>query len=601
MTLISLLPERKTEPAKREVFDLKLWEREELEKRETIVKEFINASQDIPRGRKQAFKEDVAKRHGISVSTLERWLKAYLENGRYALVPDWNNGSRDGVIDPETAKYIENTYLKPFGPTIKETWEKLRTTFPDKPISYRTVANHIQNRWSESQQLLIRNKEVWDRLYSPHVRRDWMKCAVNEVWIGDAKQIDVCCFFNGRIIFPWLTVLMDARSRKFVGWVLTPVHNSWSIAQSFVYAVREHGVPKVIYIDRGKPYKSLLVAGKRLKQGKIINLFSDIEETGIPGIVRDMGCELFFAAPYNAREKIIEPNFGIFTDRLRHLSGYRGHSVKTRPKKLEQEIKSGKLLSFNELLQEIDRIINDRNARPHSTTGEPPNSFYESHTFPIPSERYLAYLLMDARVVKVRNSGVNVSGMFYRSEDLWKLAGESVEVRRDPKDLTRAAIIYKGKLFGFAELEEPDHYRGPKTLEARLTCARIRKKIKKYQKAIIESEELIENPLELDIEPEKVKLRSREIREPSPKVQSIHTREKLAKEVLEGLQNQELEPQEGKKAAVGGLDIMGILTRAGRDEEEGRGSYNLRLVDDLDRPFDEDDLKRGRRWKLKQP
>jgi hypothetical protein len=232
---------------------------------------------------------------------------------------------------------------------------------------------------------------------------------------------------------------------------------------------------------------------------------------------------------------------------MRHLPGYRGHNVKTRPKKLEQEIKSGKLLSLEELSQEVDKIINDRNSRPHSTTGEIPNSFYEGQTFPIPSERYLAYLLMDVHKVRVRDSAVLVEGMLYRGERLFQIAGEPVEVRRDPQDLSKAAVIYQKKLFEIAHLEIANHYRDGETLATRAGNARLRKKIKNHYEAARKCQEALENPVDADI-----KLRPREIRPPSPKVKSLHPKEKLAREVVSGLKNQSVEHREIKVAATGG-------------------------------------------------
>jgi Integrase core domain. len=192
---------------------------------------------------------------------LERWINDYLEGGRNALIPDWTCGNRESLFTPEIARFIESSYLQPFGPTIKETHEKIMGTFPGCHISYRLLAYYIINRWNKSYQLLIRNKEEWDRKYSPHARRDWNRVEINECWFSDAKQIDVAYIHNEKVIFPWLTAFIDARSRKFVGWVLTATHDSRAIAQAFVYAVRAHGVPKVIYIDRGKPYKSRAIAG----------------------------------------------------------------------------------------------------------------------------------------------------------------------------------------------------------------------------------------------------------------------------------------------------------------------------------------------------
>lgn len=583
---------------KKNLVDLKPWERSVADKRLAIIEEFINVSKDVPKGKMTPFKRRFAKSYSIKRRTLDRWVTTFKSGGYYALIPGWNNGEQDGIIDRKMSKFIDNTYMKPLGPSKKETYELLIEQFGDKREKlphYRTVVDYINSKWTKANQTLIRNKELWDRLYSPYVRRDWGKVKLNEVWVGDAKQIDIACMFRGKAVFPWFTAFLDARSRKFVGWIVTPIHDSWTIAQSFVYGVSQHGVPETIYVDRGKPYKSLLIAGTKVKKGKDEKLFQDIEKTIIPGVIRELGSEIYFAAPYNAREKIIEPNFKVFTLRMKNLPGYRGHSIKHRPKKLANEIKTGKLLSFEELYNEVDRIINDRNNRPHSTTGKIPNSYYENYMPVIPSKDFLAYLLMDSCIKKVKDSTINIKELVYRHDELFKICGELVEVRRDPRDIRSAAVIYKGKIFCFASLETPGHYRGPVTLESVKTCQRITKKIIKYRKEIIENEQLIDNPLEMAVDlEEKGQIKPRDVRPASSKVKSLHAKERVAKDIVKGLQKKNDEEIPGaleQDIAVGENIISRYLRsfKPGNRRESEKPKYRLVKHLTLDDPFVEED------------
>jgi len=324
-----------------------------------------------------------------------------------------------------------------------------------------------------------------------------------------------------------------------------------------------------------------MIAGSKLRSSGQVIPFNDLEETIIPGVFRELGCEIFFAAPYNAREKLIEPNFRVFTERLRHLPGYRGHSTKTRPKKLEREIKAGQLLSFEELSREIDSLVNERNARPHSGTGKSPNSFYDNFTPEIPSREMLAFLLMDVHIKRVKDSTITIKGMVYRSESLWELAGESVTCRRDPRDLREAAIIYNDKLFGFARLETAAHYRDPITLESAKTAARIRRKIRNYRTAVIEHEGIIHDPLKFAAELDKEeKLRARDIRAPGSKVVSLHQKERLAREVTKGLKERSDEPV--AEAVAAGESILARLNRAAKEARSGEEPRpSIRLVKHL--------------------
>lgn len=537
--------------------NIKPWEREIADKRVAVIKEYLTAVKDVPQKKLTVFKRTFANLHKISYRTLENHVKAYQGGGYHALVPNWHNGERENIITKGMAKFIDDTYLVPCGPSIKMVYEQLSEKFCNEanPLpSYRTVVNYIDTKWTKAQQLIIRNKEAWDRLYSPFVRRNWDACKLNETWVIDSKQIDVACLYRKRAIFPWLVAILEAKSRKYVGWILVPTPNALAIGQAICYAVGQIGPPKTFYADRGKDYKSAHVAGKKAKNVKGNSVEDGAEEAPIMGILGELGCETFFAAPYNAREKIIEANFGIFTDRLTELPGYRGHNVKTRPKKLAQEIKSGKLLTFEELSEKIDQLLTERNARPHSTTGKAPDSYWDGYQAVIPSQQFLDFLLMDVHVCPVKDSSVTVEGLLYRHDELFKLAGEKVSVRRDPRDIRRAAIIYQNQVFCSAILETADHYRSEITLENVKTCARIRKKIKGYQNYILRHDDVIEDPLRVAVDlGQEQKTRSRDIRPAHSKVQSLHRKEKLARAVSKSMQEEDIEErQEAKAAAAGG-------------------------------------------------
>ncbi|MCG6535381.1 MAG: Mu transposase C-terminal domain-containing protein, partial [Syntrophales bacterium LBB04] len=210
---------------------------------------------------------------------------------------------------------------------------------------------------------------------------------------------------------------------------------------------------------------------------------------------------------------------------------------------------------FEGLASRLDKLIEERNSRLiHSTTKRTPDSFYENFVPQVPSQAMLDYLLMDVRRCKVKDSSIMIEGHLYRGEELWKLAGEEVEVRRDPRNIVRAVIVHKGEIFGTVSEEMPDHYRGPITLESRKTNARIRRKIQKFRKEVWAAEGIINDPLRMEIEIEKeTTLRERDIRPaPSSNVILLDRREKLArgsKKALNQVNNEELEEAQ---AAVGG-------------------------------------------------
>jgi len=560
------------ETANQDPIPLKSWQLKIADKRLNIVKEFIQVSKNVPPKKRTEFKKSFSENRNIGCRTLDNWIKAYLHGGYQALVPDWKSGNQEKIITREMVKFIEKAYLQPLGSPVKKVHEDLCKAFAGKCQrfpTYRTIAAFINSKWTDAQQLLIRDKDAWDRLHSPYVRRDWTKVELNEVWISDHKQVDIACLYRGKAIFPWLTVCEEALSRKFVAWILVPTPNALAIGQSYLYGVSKHGPPKTFYVDRGKDFLSGFVAGKKEKR----DINGDLVAPALPGLVAQLGTEMFYAVGRNPREKIIEPAFGIFTDRLKSLPGYRGHSTKTRPKKLDHEIKTGNLLTFEELSAKIDELLNERNARPHSTTGKIPDSYWENYQAIIPSHHVLDFLLMDVHEATVKDSSVLVKGLLYRGDELFKLAGERVEVRRDPKDIRRAAIIYKDLVFCYATLETPDHYRSEITLQSVQDAARIRKKIKQYRKEIMESEDIIDNPLKIAVDlDQKEKVRVRDIRPADSKVTSFHRKEKLARGVSDVMRaaDQQMDEYQEANTAVAGSDILSRYLVASAGKPIGR-------------------------------
>jgi len=433
--------------------------------------------------------------------------------------------------------------MKELGPTIQETYERYCKEFKDrrdKLFSHTTIADFIKTKWTPSERLLAREPDQWQKHHGLFIHRDWSLVGLNECWVSDAKQVDIACFHNGKVIFPWLTAFMDSRSRKFTGWILAPNADKWAIAQAFDYAIATHGVPEVIYLDRGRPYKSYMISGKKVKS-RVIDSYKNIETEEFIGLFREAGSEVYFAAPYWPREKIIEPNFGLFTDRDRNVPGNRFFDTKHRPKKLEKAIRKGKLLTFEQLYQRVNKTINERNSRPHSSTKKTPNSYYEGFVPVVPSESFRAFLRMDRHWIKIRNSGVKIGKDFYRGEELWRYGGEIAQCRRDPADIRKCAVILNGKLLEIAYLEPKGHYRSEITLKNRETVHKINQNIRRERKRLIEHEEkALSNPdplkaaMDMGQEP---KLKPREVR-PASKVTALHRNEKLSREVIKGFKEE---------------------------------------------------------------
>ena len=83
---------------------------------------------------------------------------------------------------------------------------------------------------------------------------------------------------------------MGKLTRKIVGWVVTITPDADAIAMAFVDAVREHGIPKAVYIDRGKAYKSLKITGQKITK-ETIHPLKDSKIDRIAGIFAERAAQ----------------------------------------------------------------------------------------------------------------------------------------------------------------------------------------------------------------------------------------------------------------------------------------------------------------------
>jgi hypothetical protein len=538
--------------------NLKPWQRKEADKRLSVVLAYLEACPTIQTRRKRAFDKAFARQHAVkSFKTVLRWVDSYKIGGYKALVPAWT-GVKNSLFDREIARFIQGSFMRPDGPAAIVVFEELQKKFSrsGRQLPSRSAfIKYINRTWTKEQQLLVRNYEAWSRLYGPFVRRDWSLEKLNSLWFGDHKQIDLACLYHGKPIFPWLTVWIEAKSRKYVGWVLTPTPDSTAVGQSFARGVRSVGAPLTAYIDRGKSFKARSIVGSKIETAEA-RPFDDFDGDKFTGILHQLGTEVYFAAPYNAKEKgMLEASFKLFTHRPQHFPGWRGHSVKTRPKKLAREIKEGHLLQFEELVKVVDKMISERNDRVHPSTGQSPMEFWKDHVAVVPAEELLAFLLMETSYAKVKDSTITVAGLLYRGENLWRLAGQRVEVRRDPEDITKAAVVFQDKLFEIVHLETPGHWRGPITQKNLETCKRIRRNVRKWRRTFVEAERFLDDPLRMAAAIEERTAASKEDVRPaalaSKGITSIGGKTRVAKEVVRALSTADRETsRETRKEAA---------------------------------------------------
>lgn len=365
------------------------------------------------------------------------------------------------VRDLAWQEYFESLFLKEGGPPLTACWEMTlgmalqkdptltRDTFP----SYKAFERLLKKRVPAS--AIYRAREGysrWYRKYAMGIARDYSDILPGDLWVSDHAQLDVMVTLpNGRTCRPWLTVWMDVKSSKILGWNLhAEAPNSDHIFQAFYHAALRFGIPREVYIDNGKDYRALDLSGGRSSHAV------RVEESRALSLFSVLGIIVHFALPYNAQSKTIERRFLELKNRFsRSLVGFTGGNVVEKPEALQNEIRLGKLLTYDRIVPLVDTYIaevyNLRASKGIVLQGQSPDGYYLAHA---PQPRTLtadALMLFCTRIclgqgglgIKVGRDGVKDTelGITYWAEWMQAIKGLRVYLRRDPRAVQSAWVF----------------------------------------------------------------------------------------------------------------------------------------------------------------
>ena len=291
----------------------------------------------------------------------------------------------------------------------------------------------------------------------PAIRRDHTAYRAMECLVGDQHKADYYCFdHNGEVATLELFCWLDFRTQMVWPAISYKHYNRFTVGQALINAVR-WGLPSVVYTDWGKPEES-----------DYITLLLD-QLTGLGVKARDI--RHTHAKVRHPQAKPIEGWFGRLDKNLRNemIPGYCKRLKDTRENELQQKekdelIKTGGLLSIEELIERITSVIQAWNEHQFKNrgpdTGKSPHRIYLEETGRHPvttlSEDVLDYIFLPMQEVICRRSQVKVKHpwlktLTYYSPDLSGYGGEAVQVRFDPFDGRRAWVFHRRKLIAMTE------------------------------------------------------------------------------------------------------------------------------------------------------
>lgn len=328
---------------------------------------------------------ELAKRFdlkSLSPRALYKWDRLYRCPADLAKLVDLRGGDRRGDDDPAAWQEFRRLFLHANAPSIKACWREVQHLAKLegwKWCGLDSCKKQLDNRIAPEVQALHREPAKWRQHLAPTIAQDPEAWGAGECWVSDHKQLDVWCRFGGEIIRPWLTTWMCWRTRRICGWVLTDNPNSTTILAALRHGLIEHrdknfGGPSHVWTDHGKDYEAWFWHGATKKQRRA-KINPSVNEGEVAATLASAGIgisfslfgalqiETHFAKPYNPNGKArLERWFRTLEGFCKCFDTYAGRNTETRPEKLNEILKSGRVPRFESILARLTDHINGYNA-----------------------------------------------------------------------------------------------------------------------------------------------------------------------------------------------------------------------------------------------
>lgn len=457
-----------------------------------IVREFMGYDEK----RKTEHAEDFAReRIGKGARTLYRYTKAYLEASAWAdrlHKEDGGNYEFFKVLclcrkpkeagtfpsfKPEVRQAIKNIWFnEEFAQnqgTKEMLYEKLTAIAAlnqwGKIPSYQSVVRYtnylmkdenMYNAWflASGGEIGYRNKVM------VKAERNTSDLKVMQVVMGDEHTFDCwvsCRLENGKTVAvkPRLVAWVDIRSRMILGDMMCRNANSDILKRSMLKLLYHDAgsAPQYIYIDNGKDYTSKEMTGYARNDRQRLE-FDD----AVKGFYRSIGIQDYHRAlPYYAWTKgQIERFFGTVCSQFtRWMRSYTGTLTGARTdakvdKDIQGMLERGELLTMDEFFEKWTHWLRTvYMVRPHGGLKKQGEEFVtpkgcfenaERYEKAVPPKSFATVLMMKSENRLVRNTGIQLEGLTYRSDGLCALIGQHVDIKYDPHDM-RTIYVFQGR------------------------------------------------------------------------------------------------------------------------------------------------------------
>ncbi|GGM09474.1 Mu transposase C-terminal domain-containing protein [Nakamurella endophytica] len=371
---------------------------------------------------------------GVPLRTAQRWLAGYQAGGAAALSRA-GRADRGGRRFPaELVQLVEGMALRRPPPKLAQLHRAVAAVSEQRgwaAPSYSTVRSIVAAMDAGMAVLAQRGSAGYRDRFELVMRRE--ASAPNDVWQVDHTQLDLLIVDErGRAVRPWLTVVLDDRSRAVAGYAVflgapSAVQTALALRQAIWRkddaAWPVCGLPATLYSDNG----------------------ADFTSEHIAQVCADTRVQLIHSTPGvpQGRGKI-ERFFGTITSELLPtLPGHLPHGSNGRPV-------TAPALSLHQLDSVVGRFVTDNyHQRVHPKTGQTPAQRWTAGGWlprmPDSLEQLDLLLLTVATPRVVHRDGIRCHGLRYMDLALAAYVGEQVTIRYDPRDLAEIRVFHRGQ------------------------------------------------------------------------------------------------------------------------------------------------------------
>jgi transposase InsO family protein len=391
-----------------------------------------------------------------SQSSLYRWLERYEQFGLAGLAPQYSRrrGGSGASLDERARDLIQALYLDPHKPSIRTVERDIRQF--GYALNYSIINRYINNEIPLSVKTFYRmgEKAYHDR-FDPYIPRDYTLFQPMEWVVADHKTFDFIGRVDDRRLRFYLTLVMDMRSRKILGWHIDQAPNTLTILRAICMMVDSCGTPLNMLVDNGKDFRSHWLVGDTWKERrmKLDKESCDLTE----GILGDIGCKAHFCNPYRGQSKPVERLFRTIIELFeKRQSTYAGSNTADRPDETKlywgnfqgrEQLPLEYFPTLEIVRQKFAEFVAWYNAEwEHSgqgMDGKTPDQVFAENAVPrrdIP-ENIRKYIFTRREIRTPDKNGVTIDGIQYYNEKIVQYIGQQVEVRRDINNIGRVSIF----------------------------------------------------------------------------------------------------------------------------------------------------------------